>query len=741
MASVPTVEQERGINAGAGLVRIVSGAGTGKTTVLVKRITRLIEEGVHPEHILALSFTKGAANQMKSRVLEGSPDIKFRRASTIHSEANRIFRMYGARVGMEGDNWQIVDGTDTASLFKECVENLVAELDNTDNVSGLTIDALGIDPKDKDQMAELRSFARSRVNNWKERGFSVENLEDTSHENRKTVTPVHTFSLLVYGRFQDRLHAQKLVEISDLIPIATKILEENPDIQKKVSSMNLHVMVDEFQDVNLAQVRFIKRLAGQFNNIVIVGDDDQSMYMFRGSMPYAMRYANILLPEAAAKSFTDITLTRNYRSPERVLEVGNLMVDINPRDGMKILTSGREGPYPKIDSFDNEHVEANVLATRVKAQILAGTPANEISVLSRMTRGLQIIDKVFLAQNIPHRMVSGSSFIERQEVRDILSWVRLALNPGSEIHFDRAAGSPPRGMGERAIALVIKEAQTQKVDCITALQRAIDYRIISGKALTGARDMLDILRDVQSYLDERVEPKRIISELIKRTQYLDWVGGSTIEPEEAPPPQIDMFAAPVSAKKKAEPKKSTKDKKADKKNMEKVERVKDSFLVLMEMSNNATDMMNWMDDLTLADDISSGEDKTPAVHVSTIHASKGLEWDHVHLIGMYQGCLPFNQNESDPGIFKAMENPWSDPLDGCLEEERRLAHVAMTRAKKTLAISYPEVSNQRVNEVSELVELIRDHIPALKPKVKDNYDIAGADFSDAFRTTGGTMRR
>jgi DNA helicase-2/ATP-dependent DNA helicase PcrA len=737
MASVYTAQQQQVIDAGPGLVRVVSGAGTGKTTALVQRIIRLMKDGVDPNNILALSFTKAAAQEVKIRIGKELPDVKFKRASTIHSEANRIFRLYSGKIGMEGNKWQIVDSSDTSSLLKECVENILGELEVKEQIAGLTIDRLGYDPKNKEHMSELRGFVRDRINNWKERGFFIEQLEDSMAANEKMVTPSHVFAMLVYGRFQDRLHAQKLVEISDLIPASIKILEENPDICQKISRANVYVLVDEFQDVNKSQIRFIRALASHFNNLTIVGDDDQSMYMFRGSMPNAMRYAHVLLPGPAAKGLTDIVLTQNWRSPDEILQVGNLMVDVNPRDSMKVLVSPRKGAYPKVDSFDNEHSEANVLATRVKAQLLAGTPANEICVLSRLTRGLAVVNKVFLSRNIPHKMVSGGSFIERQEVRDILSWVRLALNPVSEVHFDRAAGSPPRGMGERAIALIIREAQTQKIDCISALQRAIDHRILAGKALAGAKEMLDILTDIQIMFEQRIPPKAILQSVIDRSQYMAWVAGGVVEPAEIIAPQSDMFTAP-SSKSKKPLKKTGAEVSKDKKTLEKVEKVKESLFTLLEMATNATDMMNWMDDLTLADEISTGENKAPAVQVSTIHAAKGLEFDHVHLIGMYQGCLPFNQKESDPGIFAGMDNPWSDPLDGCLEEERRLAHVAITRAKKTVSISYPEVSYQKVNRVSELIELMRQHIPAMAKKIRDRDD---GDFSDAFRQTSGTMRR
>ena len=649
MTGTPTDEQFRAITAGTGLVRTQSGAGTGKTFMLTHRLKWLAEQGVPPSRILAVSFTRASANELGERAVALNPGMPAPVTSTIHSMAVRLLRAFGPlAIGTEG-RWGVADSDTTEPIFRDITTKWVEE-----NLGrGYAIDEiqdLGV----KGITRQVMKKARQEIDSWKERMISpaqaIERfcVPDGDLSNQ-------SMHAQLYQLLQEGLHEHSTLEISDLIPEAVRMLEARPDVADRVSSAFQHVLVDEFQDVNFAQVRLIQYLTSGHRNLTIVGDSDQSIYLFRHAIPNAMERAPEFFPLVAAVGVEDHVLTINRRNPEAVLRCASMLVDFNPRSAPKDLRSGKPGDPPKLMNYGNDNQEAASVISQIRKLIAGGTPPSEIAVLSRAGSLLTKIVAQACAMKVPHEVTSGLKFMERRQVRDLMAWLRLALNPACPMSFERAAGAPSRGLGLAAIKTVRNYAEANSVNFIDALRGCVSDGLVRKTSKAG--EMADLIEDlVRMAEDPGVSPEMMIREVLDRTAYATWAMSQSERPDQ----------------------------------------VRDTINIFVDLAGNmnragvAPNLVKFLDDITLAEDV---QEEHGAVRIGTIHSSKGLEWSHVFLIGIEAGVTPSYQSSEPMGEISDEYDPWDDRT-GCLEEERRLLYVAATRGKTRV---YLTTARERAN--------------------------------------------
>lgn len=672
----PTDEQYRAITAGAGLIRTQSGAGTGKTFMLTHRLKWLADQGVPPSRILAVSFTRASAHELGERAVALNPGMPAPVTSTIHSMAVRLLRAFGPLSVRSAAKWGIVDSDTSDPIFREIVSGWVEE----NFGRGFAIDDIqehGV----KTVTKHVMKSARATIDSWKERMISPAQAID------RYSVPVHERSnqamyAQLYQLLQEALHEHQSLEIADLIPEAVRMMETYPHIADQVAGAFQHVLVDEFQDVNFAQVRLLQYLTAGHRNLTIVGDSDQSIYLFRQAIPNAMERAPDLFPLVAAVGVEDHALTINRRNPEAVLRCANMLVDHNPREAPKELRSGKSGEPPKLLTFGNDNQEAASVMSQIRKLIAAGTPPSEIAVLSRTSSLLTKIVAQACAMKVPHEVTSGLKFVERRQVRDLMAWLRLSLNPACPMAFERAAGAPSRGLGLAAIKTVRNYAEANSVNYIDALRGCHSDGLIRKSAKAG--EMADLIEDlVQMADDPSIAPDRMVREVIDRTGYMRWAMTQSDNPE----------------------------------------RVRDTIKIFIELAGSmnragvASNLVKFMDDITLAEDVS---EERGVVRIGTIHSSKGLEWSHVFLIGIEAGVMPNHYSSEPMGDVSDEYDPWDD-RNGCLEEERRLLYVAATRGKSRVYMTTARDRGSRGGKTSPS-PFLEEMGLAPRQQMSDGYD-------------------
>lgn len=654
-------EQRAAAQAPGGLTRVTAGAGTGKTTFLTFRIDWLIRvEKIMPKRILAMSFTKAAAQEIATRAAllgSGTPV----NSCTMHSLAARLLREYYEQAGLP-EKFAILDEDDEAPTLNKVAKEWFQSDDSqwTENAS----DKIGeiIDGKNIKWISKL-GIAKI-ITRWRENMIIPD--EAIARYGRDGVDSRYRIAAELYERLADAMQTSEAIPMAELIGRATFLLENDETLRDYVSGNYHHILIDEFQDVNMAQVRFLNSLASAWKNLTIVGDDDQSLYLFRHAIPEAMRRAPQLLAPIAAKGLNDYTLTINRRSPDSILRYANTLVEHNPRPGPKQLSSGRDGHAPAYRAFHTDRHESAFIAQSIEGMLSDGIPGREIAVLSRGKMPLNGIAKALLLRGIPHVVTTGSGFLERKVIRDIMAWVRLAINPNCSAMFARAASSPPRGLGEKAIHTITNAALTHGGgSIIEGLRYCLDQNILSKKAVEGAEIMLETLDDLHA---QTLEPSTSVGDFLKQicvdTGYRQWAIAGAEDQKKAE--QISQDLADL------------------------IEIGRE-----MQTRERIDSVISFADELALAEDRNThaGPD---AIHIGTIHGSKGLEWDHVFMIGMEDGSMPSMQNFEAMGPAPVVHDPWS-MLSGCLEEERRICHVGTTRARQTLIMTMAKNRLNRYN--------------------------------------------
>lgn len=629
-------EQRRAVLAGGGLVRVRAGAGTGKTRVLTTRIWHLaLRLGVAPERISAVTFTRKAAREMRERAEAlGGSALSGTRITTLHSLSARMLRRRWREAGLASPDFTIASEDEVTDLVAAAVE--------TSGVLGPVPD-----PNDKELKAIRREFVKlctRRIGRWKENGLSA---EDAASPIRHRRTAEDEDVAAVYVAYQGELDRRNMLDFGDLALRTVRLLESSPAVLAAEAGGVEWMLVDEFQDINGIQLRLVALLSSAWRNLLVVGDDDQSLYAFRGSIQRLMDRAPDLLADVAGNGFTDVGLVTNRRCTDDILGPANLLVDYNRRDEPKVLRSGRNGAPVTVSGHPSDAAEAEAIVERIRALIAAGTRPEEIAVLGRTSMVLEPVAQALARASVPHSVQAGTAFHERGEVRDVLAYLLLAVDPCLDLAFARIAARPTRGLGPAAVDSILALARTREVAIHEALAAAAVTGGMRSDAAEGAARLARHLDALAAAARDGADSEDLVRYVLDQVGYSEWAWG-----QKQPPKTL-----------------------------------RSSLEGLLEMAREQPSFRDFVLDLSLLAD--PEEASADGVHIGTLHGSKGLEWDAVFLPGFEEGIIP-NQRALDEASRARgdQDDPWCTDAAGGIDEERRLAHVGLTRARHLAHLSF-----------------------------------------------------
>lgn len=599
-------EQCRAVETINGPLLILAGAGSGKTRVLTHRIAWMLENGVRPWDILAVTFTNKAAAEMKDRVRSLVGDVADRiMVSTFHSACVRFLRRDIGHLGYR-TSFTIFDTDDQLRMIKSILK------------------ALGIDPKARPPRSFL-SHIDSRKNRLIPPDKAAADRGDHSEQ--------------VYQRYQKGLKENNGVDFNDLIGLMVRLFKENPDVLARYQDRYRYLMVDEYQDTNAAQYQLVQLLAGKHRNLAVVGDDDQSIYAFRGADISNILNFNKDFPDAAV-----IRLERNYRSTGTILKAASAVVARNRgRMAKTMWTEAGDGEKIGVIIGSDEEREAELIIQRIQTLRRKGRKPGDFAIIYRSNAASRIFEQQLLQARLPHVLIGAQKFYERREIRDVCGYLKLILNPSDDMAFQRVINSPPRGIGGKSVQGIIEEAGIRGVPLMEAA-RGWSMRG-RGKSRTSAGDfcrMIDTLaRDALS-----IEPGDLVKAVVDRSGYLTRLNNENTPESQA---RLDNINELIRAMEAARDEGGD----ADEPPLERLQRFLDRASLASPTEN--------------IPDADAGR-----VTLLTAHLAKGLEFPVVFVVGMYEGGFPH---------FRSLEK------EEDIEEERRLIYVAFTRAEEKLFVT------------------------------------------------------
>lgn len=554
--------QKKAVTCTEGPLLVLAGAGSGKTKVLTTRIAYLInEKNVDPSSILAITFTNKAANEMKDRVIKLIGNIGYSmKISTFHSFGLSILKEHCDLLGYS-KNFTIIDSDDSMTLIKKIVKDL-------------NLDSKIFNPK----------MIRNKISGAKNE------LMDPAEYVRFANTDMEEKIVSVYERYQKRLKLNNSFDFDDLLMLPIKLLKENPDVLKQYQEKFKYVMVDEYQDTNQAQYILTKMMSAKYKNICVVGDNDQSIYMFRGA-----NYRNILNFEKDYKNTSVILLEENYRSTKNILDVANSIIKNNKsRKDKTLWTNNDDGLKIKYHRSSNEKDESFYVVGEIKKLLNNGVPLSEIAVLYRANAQSRNIEEVLLRDNIPYKVVGAFYFYNRKEIKDLIAYLKLIYNHNDDNSLTRIINVPKRGIGLKAI------------------------ENLNTKAMLEEKSLYDSL-STQKELDF----KRLIDDLSKKSETM-----SLTE-------LVDCILNDSKMKEELELEKTI-ESEVRLENLEEFKSITKSF----EESKGIVSLGEFLEEISLVSDVEEYKNNTNVVTLMTIHSAKGLEFDNVFLIGMEEGLFP-----------------------------------------------------------------------------------------------------
>jgi len=590
-----------------GPLLVIAGAGSGKTRVITHRIAYLIaENGVAPWEIFAATFTNKAAREMKSRVarLCTAHDTVQLSIATFHSQCAGILRKEGPAVGLS-PHYTICDDTDQIALLRSCIEEL-----------GLDKNTL----KPADVQAVI-SLAKMRL------------LEDAEAE--KHILSLRSSQYAdVYRLYQKRLRESDAADFDDLLLLGVKLWRENPVILEAYRRRYRYVLVDEYQDTNLAQFELVRLLAGQHHNLCVVGDEDQSIYSWRGA-----EITNLL---DFQKHFPDarvIRLEQNYRSTKNILDAAHAVIVHNTqRLGKDLWTEKERGDPIVVIEGSTETAEARKIVEQILDLREGGLSLEEIALFYRTNALSRIYEEALREANVPYRVIGGVRFYDRKEIKDLLAYMQVIVNPGNQIALMRVINAPRRGIGKSALSNLVNYAREQNLAVFEVLLDREKLRMagLKGKAAEGAAGFADLV--VQwTAISTRISLRALAEDILKKTGYIESLGD---------PKSLEVLS--------------------------RVENIQEFLGALDEFQEQRpqADLADYLETIALrgADEA----DKADGVSLMTVHNAKGLEFDVVFVVALEKDIFP-----NARAVREQMHN----------EEERRLFYVALTRARKRVYLT------------------------------------------------------
>ncbi len=635
--------QQKAVEQTEGPLLILAGAGSGKTTVLVNRIAHIIEDkGAAPWSVLAITFTNKAAGELKSRLSQMLGDCaEDIWAGTFHSCCMRILRRDIEKLGYDR-NFNVYDSSDQQTLMKECLSQL-----NLDDKSFPPKTMLSYISSAKDALIDCKAFEKKY-----EADFRMSKVA------------------ALYTLYQQKLRAYNAVDFDDIIGLTVKLFLEYPEVLEYYASKFRYILVDEYQDTNHCQFELVRLLSSKHHNLCVVGDDDQSIYKFRGA-----NIQNILDFERCFDNAVVIKLEQNYRCPAKVLEAANCVIANNSqRKDKRLWTNNEDGELPFLFDAQNEHDEAYFIADKISALVRReGANYSDFAVLYRMNAQSRVLENALNQSGIPHRVLGGMRFYDRKEVKDMIAYLRLVQNPGDNISLKRIINQPKRGIGQKSIDTLEEIALTRGISMFEATGCANEIPELS----RGAAKLIMFHDLIYGFFQYKEDIEQLLDTVLRESGYVD-----ELLREDTPEARS------------------------------RIENIKELTGAVKEYINQAEDpsLSGYLEQVSLVSDIDNYDQSEDAVVLMTLHSVKGLEFPNVFLCGMEEGVFPGYRSITE---------------EDELEEERRLCYVGITRAMKRLfmthAFSRTLFGSTSYNKISRFLNEIPEELlnhPQAEPIVE-----------------------
>lgn len=595
--------QQLAVDTTEGPLLILAGAGSGKTTVLVNRVEHIISSHLAtPWQVLAITFTNKAAGELRERLVsaigEEANDIW---AYTFHSCCSRILRRFGEKIGYT-NHFTIYDTDDSRRVMKQCQKQL------------------GIEDKLINHKSILAEISRA-----KDSLISPEEYKQTAQNDFRKSKIAECYEL-----YQAQLKKSDAMDFDDIIFNTVKLLEENEDVRNLYQTQFKYVMVDEYQDTNHAQYVLTSLLADKYKDICVVGDDDQSIYRFRGAT-----IENILSFENHYKGAKVIRLEENYRSTQNILDGANAVISHNKnRKGKTLFTRSGSGDKIVYKTVMSESEESQYIIDEIVKNVNNGMKYSDHAILYRMNAQSRNLEVMLTKSGISHRIIGGHRFFDRKEIKDIVSYLAVINNPSDNVRLQRIINVPKRAIGDTMFANVLEIGAGLGMSAFEVCERADEFQKTSRSA-SKLMNFTKMIRDFQECIENGMGLNDLLQEVLDVTKYLDYL-------QEEPETYEDR--------------------------VNNIKELSSMFIKYEEESEDAN-LSEFLEDVALISDIDSYNEDEDAVVLMTLHSAKGLEFPIVFIPGMEEGIFPGNQS-----MFSEED----------LEEERRLAYVGITRAKKKL---------------------------------------------------------
>jgi len=586
---------------------VFAGAGTGKTRVLTAKIAWLIDRGCAPSRLFAATFTNKAAREMRERVERFiERPVEGMWIGTFHSLCARLLRIECGHLGFQ-PSFTIYDTSDQTMLVRKVLQHL-------------EIDDRSVSPKQ--MLAKISHFKNQCIKpdeaKEKATGFFGQQLVE------------------IYGRYQLMLREQQAMDFDDLLMHTVCLLKENKDVAERYAAKFDHILVDEYQDTNGVQMQLVKLFSRKHHRVFAVGDDDQSIYGWRGA-----QIENILSFESHFPETKVFKLEQNYRSTGAILNFANAAIKDNTNRAEKELWTDSGDGFPvTVSRYRDDRQEAQVIADTIRSRCRGGKlRGGDIAVLYRTNAQSRVFEEALRKEQIPYLLVGGISFYDRAEIKDCMAYLRLLVNPCDNVSFERIYNVPARGLGEKAFGVLNEQARKLHKPLLVTLLET-DPESLGSRCKKGYAELKDVFQLLRDTAAQGETPHGLLNEVLQLSGYIDML--TDLQTEEAAG-RIENINELVNA------------------------------LSIWSKDNPDKGLASFLEEISLVSDVDKWDQKEDAVNLMTLHCAKGLEFDTVFLVGLEEGLLPSRQNLDD---------------ETKIEEERRLLYVGATRACKTLNCSH-----------------------------------------------------
>lgn len=626
-------EQQEAVKHMEGPLLILAGAGSGKTTMMTHRIAYMLEKGVSPYNILAVTFTNKAAGEMKDRIESLTGGTRGMWVMTFHAMCVRILRNHGEVLGFK-NGFSIYDESDKKALLKRIVKDLKI-----------------------DEKIYPVSYLGSVISSCKEAEEDPDDYIENNSMNFKAETVAK-----VYARYMEDLQQNNAMDFDDLLWNVVKLFEASSEVLSYYQERFKYIMVDEYQDTNYLQYKLIHALAEKSHNLCVVGDDDQCIYQWRGA-----DIRNILDFEKDFSETKVIKLEQNYRSDANILDLANSVIANNRnRKAKELWTDRNEGNKITYRRLEDEQREAWYVGGEIqRLHDEEGIPFNDMAILYRKNAQSRPFEEKFSFRGIPYRVLGGTRFYDRKEIKDVMSYMHLVENPSDDVAMARIINEPKRGLGPKSLGGIVSYAKAYKLSIFEALKEQEVLGSLSRKSRAAVEDLVAMLDELGAEQDN-MELSDIYDNLIRRSGYLTALEAeNTVEADARIENILELRSVIAEFEEKAAGSVLTDEEDEFREERDRLR--EDGFDV-----KEPTLLQSFLERIALLSDIDNRDESEDAVVMMTLHSSKGLEFPVVFMPGMENGLFPGSTSMDDPSK---------------MEEERRLCYVGITRAMRKLYLT------------------------------------------------------